>query len=163
MRAAADWLERRPQLGRDVFGRGQAGEARRAKGGRTGGDVTALLRACLVALRLPADAAARYRVPAAPLWTMGEAVSRIRRLLPTLGEDGGKDSGEGGIALGAFLPHVPADAPDRALRCRAALASTFLGGLELARDGTVSLQQDRAFREITVRAAAGPDRALMDG
>lgn len=161
MRAAADWLEQRPQLGRDVFGRGQAGDARRAKGGRTGGgDVTALLRACLVALRLPADAAVRYRVPAAPFWTMGDAVSRIRHLLPTLGEDGG----ESGMELGAFLPHVPEDAPDRALRCRAAVASTFLGGLELARDGTVSLQQNGAFLAISIRAAAVvADRAVVDG
>jgi len=40
-----------------------------------------------------------------------------------------------GGALGVFLPRIAADAPDRDLRCRAALASTLLAGLELARNG----------------------------
>ena len=52
--AAADWLERRPQLGRDVFARGASDAARATRRGRAG-DITALLRACLVALALPED------------------------------------------------------------------------------------------------------------
>jgi segregation and condensation protein A len=64
VRAAADWLERRPQLGRAVFGRGtgQRGDNR----GQVG-DITALLRACLVALRVPEQADAD-RPRRAPLW-----------------------------------------------------------------------------------------------
>jgi segregation and condensation protein A len=62
VRAAADWLERRPQLGRHVFGRGTA--EHRDDGGRIG-DITELLRACLAALRVPeqADAARPRRAP----------------------------------------------------------------------------------------------------
>ena len=61
---AADWLEGREQLGRDVFTRGQADGAGVVRAGRTG-DITALLRAYLVAIRLPAEAGALYRVPGA--------------------------------------------------------------------------------------------------
>ena len=50
MRAAADWLERQPQLGQVVFARG--GTAATSHAGR-GGDLTDLLRACLVALQVP--------------------------------------------------------------------------------------------------------------
>ena len=53
VRAAADWLERRPQLGRDVFG---CGTGDRRHGGGRPGDVTELLRACLVALHVPEQA-----------------------------------------------------------------------------------------------------------
>ncbi len=124
---AADWLEGRGQLGRDVFGRGQAGGAEVVRAGRTG-NITALLRACLVAIRLPAEAGALYRVPGPPFWTVADAAARIRAMLPDLGEKG--------AALEAFLPKVPVDAPERELRCRTAVAGTFLAGMELTRDGS---------------------------
>jgi segregation and condensation protein A len=54
LRAAADWLERRPHLGRDVFGRGTG---QRHDGGDRINDITELLRACLVALRVPPEQA----------------------------------------------------------------------------------------------------------
>ncbi len=132
---AVDWLERRPQLGRDVFGREAFGRATgdRAAGaaGRVG-DVTELFRACLVALRLP-DAAEEFFRPRPPLWTMPQAAARIRAMLPGLGERGGP--------FEAFLPPLRPDIPDRPLRCRAAVAGTFAATLELARDGTLRLEQ----------------------
>ncbi len=142
--AAACWLERQPQLGRDVFARGASDEARATQRGRAG-DITALLRACLVALALPEDRGAAYRLPPRPLWTTADAVRRIRRVLAGLGQ--------AGCGLGAFLPPVPASAPDRDLRCRAAVASTFVGGLELARDGVLALRQERAFGQISARSS----------
>ena len=91
--AAADWLERRQQLGRDVFGRGTG--KRRDDGGRIG-DITELLRACLVALRVPEQADAdRPRPP--PLWHVSDAIARIRQLLGALPD---------GSPLTAFLPEV---------------------------------------------------------
>jgi chromatin segregation and condensation protein Rec8/ScpA/Scc1 (kleisin family) len=39
------------------------------------------------------------------------------------------------------------------LRRRAALASTFVAGLEMARDGTVNLDQHEAFGALSFRAA----------
>ena len=140
----ADWLEGRRQLGRDVFGRGQADGAGVVQAGRTG-DVTALLRACLAAIRLPAEAGALYRVPGPPFWGMADATKRIRAMLPELGE--------AGAALEAFLPEVPVDAPERELRCRVAVAGTFLAGLELTRDGSVAVQQDVAWTMIHLRRA----------
>ncbi len=138
---AADWLEGKGQLGRNVFARGQAEGAGVIRAGRTG-DVTALLRACLAAIRLPAEAGALYRVPGPPFWSVADAAERIRAMLPLLGEEG--------AALAAFLPEVPADAPERELRCRVAVAGIFLAGLELTRDGTAELTQVVDWRSIRV-------------
>jgi chromatin segregation and condensation protein Rec8/ScpA/Scc1 (kleisin family) len=40
---------------------------------------------------------------------------------------------------------------EKELRCRAAVASTFLGGLELAREGRLALQQDQPWLNIELR------------
>ena len=64
-------------------------------------------------------------------------------MLPSLGEEG--------AALAAFLPEVPSDAPERELRCRAAVAGTFLAGLELTRDGGITIQQSAAWTPIELR------------
>ena len=138
---AADWLEGREQLGQVVFARGQADEPRVVRAERTG-DITALLRACLAAIRLPAEAGALYRVPGPPFWSVADAAARIRAMLPEVGEEG--------RAFEAFLPEVPVDAPERALRCRVAVAGTLLAGLELTRDGTAELTQVVDWRSIRV-------------
>ena len=143
---AADWLEDRAQLGRDVFGRGHADGAGTVRAGRTG-DITALLRACLVVIRLPAEAGALYRVPGPPFWSVADAAERIRAMLPLFGEEGGD--------LEAFLPVVPGETPDRDLRCRVAVAGTFLAGLELTRDGSIAVQQQVAWASIQVRRGEG--------
>ena len=139
--AGAAWLERRPQLGRDVFGRGQH-EAERSRAGRVG-DITGLLRACLVALELPWDAEPAFRLPAPPPWTVAQATARIRQMLP-----GATTPRE----LGAFLPRVPADSPDREWRCRSAVAATFCAGLELAREPAISLKQPEQWGAVVVYA-----------
>ena len=142
--ASADWLDKRLQLGRDVFGRGLTADGHRA--GRAG-DVVGLLRACLAALALPDEAGEPFRVPAAPFWSVAQAMARIRQLLPDLGVDGG--------ALPMFLPVVPADAPERERRCRAAVAGTLMAGLELAREGAIMLRQDRWSEPIVISPAEG--------
>ncbi len=116
-----------------------------------GPDITGLLRAYLLALALPGEVGAAYRVPIKPFWTTADAVARIRASLPAL--DG---TGRG---LEVFLPGVPPSAPDRDRRCRAALASTFLGGLELAREGVLGLEQDRLWETVrVVRCEAAEQR-----
>ena len=145
--ASADWLERRVQLGRDVFPRG-APEIVLPRCGRTG-DVTALLRACLVALRVPVDATAR-QMPARRAWTQADAAARIVALLPGL---------EGG-GLGAFLPEAADDAPERVARARTALASTFGAALELARQGSVALNQAAPWDTVTVGRGRARDGAV---
>ena len=141
---AADWLEARSQLGRDVFGRGRLDGAGGVQAGRTG-DITALLRACLVAIRLPGDGGALYQVPGPPFWSLADATKRIRAMLRLVGEEG--------AGMEAFLPEVPEAVPERDLRCRVAVAGTFLAGLELTRDGSVTVEQERAWTAIQMRRA----------
>jgi segregation and condensation protein A len=137
MRAAADWLDRRVQLGRDVFRRGQPeiGPADR------GGDLTDLLRACLPALRVPEEQAVALQPRPPPLWTASNALAQVARLLAVLPD---------GSPLEAYLPTIPQDTPRRALRQRAAVASTLIAALERARDGALLLDQESAWRPIRI-------------
>jgi len=144
MRAAADWLARRPQLGWDVFPRWRP----EAGLGARGSDIADLLRACLVVLAVPEPQAAAYRPRPPPLWRVTNAVPRIRRLLT---------AAPGGGPLAAFLPPLAGGDPAGALRCRAAVASTLVAGLELARDGAVVLDQTADWTEIRISRRA--DRA----
>ncbi len=116
MRAAASWLQARPQLGLDVFAR-PAAEAAPAGGG-------ALMEACLVALRgrggTPAEVPL-YRPVVPDLWRIPDAPERIKALLA--------EHPEGGDLV-RFLPPIAPDAADRTLKTRAAVASTFVAGLE---------------------------------
>ena len=138
IRHAAEWLERRPQLGRDVFARGGVADAA-ARSGRTT-DITDLFRACLVALRVPEQGDV-YRLRFVKLWRVTDAMTRITRLLAARPEGG---------ALGSFLPAVDGAGADGKLRCRAAVASTFLGGLELARGGTVTIDQETVWHDVLI-------------
>jgi len=105
----------------------------------TGGDLTDLLRACLVALRLPPHAEA-YQPRRLPFWSVGDAAARIRRLLDEL---------PGGMELAAFLPKiVEADPGRRNLHGRAAVAAIFVAGLELTRDGALTLNQDGLWQPV---------------
>jgi segregation and condensation protein A len=106
-----------------------------------GGDLTDLLRACLPALRVPEAAAVALQPRPPPLWTAHDALARVTRLL-----DGLPD----GSSLTDFVPRIPQDAPSRALRCHAALASTLIAGLELARDGALGLDQEADWTPIRV-------------
>ncbi len=134
--AAADWLEQRCQLGRDVFRRGNAPAP---STGRVG-DLTELLRACLLALQLPPDVET-YRPRPFSLWRPGDARTLIAERLPTLPP---------GSALAAFLPALAADAPSRARRCRVAVSSTLVASLELARGGQLTLEQNEGTAPIRV-------------
>ena len=51
----------------------------------------------------------------------------------------------------SFLPQVDEHGAGKELRCRAAVASTFLGGLELAREGRLVLEQDQPWLDIELR------------
>jgi len=137
MRAATDWLERRKQLGRDVFARGCP---ETQKTGRSA-DITDLLRASLTLLRVPAELAAIYQPRPPAFWLMSNAIARIQAMIAEL-PDGG--------TLSTFLPKIHARAPDRERRCRAAVASTLLAGLDLARQGDIALEQDVPWASIAV-------------
>ncbi len=140
MRAAADWLERQPQLGREVFARGRP----EGRAENRGADITDLLRACLKLLQVPAEMVAVYRPRPPPFWRVSQAIARIETML--------MQRPEGGL-LAAFLPAIGAEVPDRDVRCRAAVASTLVAGLELARAGGVVLGQAEDWGEIFVTQA----------
>jgi hypothetical protein len=109
-----------------------------------GGDLTELLRACLVALRLPPDAVA-YQLHPVPFWSISDAAARIALLLEGLPE---------GARLEAFVPAIGAST-GRALRCRAAVASTFVAGLELTREGGLTLHQEITWHPIHMQRRTG--------
>ena len=136
MRAAADWLDRRVQLGRDVFARGR----RERQAGQRGGDVTGLLR-------VPA-AADSYQLRVLPFWRVPDAMARIREVMEASEEE---------VAVAALLPSIEADVAGRTLRCRAAVASTLVASLELSRSGLLDVRQTAPWTPITVaRAASKP-------
>lgn len=140
MRAAASWLQARPQLGREVFVRPVAPLPR--EGGYVG-----LMEACLVVLRARGgrpEEAPLYRPAIPELWRVPDALARIRAMLAERPEGGD---------LAGFLPTIGAEEPDRPLKARAAVASTLMAGLELAREGILMLRQEDAFGMVTMKAA----------
>jgi len=140
MRAAAAWLDARPVLGRDVFARPGKPDPRTES-------YMALMEACLTALRgregRPEEAPV-YRPVVQDLWRVADAMARVRAVLAEH-PDGGE--------LAVFVPAIPAGDPDRPLKARAAVASTLLAGLELARGGEAALDQPAAFGQIFLSAA----------
>jgi segregation and condensation protein A len=146
-RRLADWLERRPRLGRDVFARSMAAEEPEV-GAQAAprADTVALLRACLAVLER-GHGSGPYRPAPLPLWRVPDALVRLRRMLPATPE---------GAALERFLPETTAEAPDAPLQRRAALASTLLAGLELEREGGAVLRQDETFGPVRIAPARRP-------
>ena len=135
MRAGAAWLAARPVLGQDVFARG--GSEDHVQIDRSGLVLSLpfLLRGYLGALRR-SGGRSRYRPKALTIWTVQDALARLRRLLGSLPD---------GATLDAFLPELGSPTERRA-----ALASTLLAGLELARDGAARLAQEVPFGPVTV-------------
>jgi segregation and condensation protein A len=137
VRAMAIWLERRPQLGREVFGQGAPAPEPSPV---PLADITELLRACLRLIALPMRQRV-YRPNPPPLWRVPDALARIRDLLTALPREG------------APLAHFVPRSGERArtpLQRRAAVASTLVAALELGRDGAVTLDQEMTFGEIGI-------------
>ena len=64
------------------------------------------------------------------------------------------------VAPPRFLPTLAREPPLYELRCRVALASTLLAGLELAREGEAQLEQEEARAPILVRVRPEPAAAV---
>jgi segregation and condensation protein A len=137
MRLAAAWLGARPQLGQDVFIRGLPEDLVETDRSKLALDVPGLLRAYLAAMRR-AGARRRYRPQALTVWTVRDALSRLALLVGNLPD---------WATLEQFLPEALASPLER----RAALSSTLLAGLEMARGGAVRLRQEEEFGPILVR------------
>ena len=144
IRTAAAWLGKRPILGQDVFARGMPEDHTEIDRSRIAADLGSLVRAYLVAIRRGTKAVP-YRPRALTLWTVQDALKRFRSLL---------GSAPDWASLTQFLPENLLGPTER----RAALTSTLLAGLEMARDGVVRLRQDEAFGPILVRPGGEEDQ-----
>jgi len=133
----ADWLERQPQLGWDVFGRGGA-EPEAEEDQPPAADITELLRACLRLLALPLREAP-YQPRLLPLWRVPAALAHLRARLATLPVEG--------LALTQLIPtsDLTGTSP---LQRRTAVASILMAGLELSREGALALDQKESFETI---------------
>jgi segregation and condensation protein A len=137
MRAAAAALGARALLGQEVFARGLPEDFVVTDRSRLALDLPSLLRAYLTATRR-ALGNRRYRPPPLTLWSVADALTRLGALLGSLPD---------WTSLERFLPEGLGDA----LQQRAAVASTLMAGLELARHGRVRLRQEAPFGPILVR------------
>ncbi|NHO20246.1 segregation and condensation protein A [Acetobacter oeni] len=142
--AAAAWLAGRPQLGRDIFARGESESLVEIDRSGLALDVPQLMRAYMAAIRRTV----RHRIytpRTIRFWTVQDALSRLKRLLG--------DTPPGWSSLDAFMPDlpVPADEKEGIQVRRAAMAGTLIAGLELAKSGMLELKQDEAFGRIMLR------------
>ena len=138
-RTAAAWLAARPQLGHEVLPRGAPESLREFDTSRLLADLPGLMRGYLAAMRR-VGAQRRYRPQRLALWSVQDALARLEQLL------GGQ---HGWASLNHFMP-PQAVTP---LARRAAFASTFLAGLEMARSGAAHIRQDRHFGPILLQPA----------
>ncbi len=146
MRAGAAWLGRQPQLGRDVFGRGAPENLKVEDRSGLRADLAALCQA-YVAGRRRAIALRPYRPKPRRLWSVQDALARLSQVLGDL---------PSWAVLQRFLPEAgDLDTVER----RAALASTLIASLEMARGGNLDLRQDRAFGPILLRKAERAEKA----
>jgi segregation and condensation protein A len=133
MRAGAAWLSGRALLGIDVFPRGAPEDHTATDRSRLLADMPGLLRSYVDALRRGA-AKITYQPRQLSFWTVQDA---IKRLSATLGDM------PGWAFLERFLPENLSGQ-----QRRAAIASTLIASLEMAKGGTLRLRQDSPFAPI---------------
>lgn len=143
VQAVADWLDGQPQLGWDTFERGQS---EMVQAPVPVASYMMLMEACLGVLRLSEPRAEEVYQPRRIVeWTPHQAMTRIQAMLVT--EPSGGD-------LLSYVPRLPAELLNREASLRAAIASTLLAGLEMARTARLTLQQACLFGPISVEAAS---------
>ena len=137
IRTLAAWLGARPVLGQEVFARGAPQCHEELDRSRVVLEAGPFVRAYLVAIGR-GTRSSPYQPRPLTLWSVQDALRRLADLVGSLPD---------WTTLEEFLPDRLESPTER----RAALASTLLAGLELARDGTVRLRQEEAFGPILVR------------
>jgi segregation and condensation protein A len=140
MRQAAAWLGGRPLLGIDVFPRGSSEDHTATDRSRLLADMPSLLRGYVDALRR-GTAKITYQPRQLSFWTVQDA---IKRLSATLGDM------PGWAFLERFLPEN-LSGQER----RAAIASTLIASLELAKGGSLRIRQDAPFSPILLTSLRG--------
>lgn len=140
LQVAAQELLARPRLGLDRFGRGQAEALPEHVTATSAADISELLHAYAGVRRR--KNASSLSIRQTPLHTVEAAMRRLSAMLDVKVE---------WRTLEAFLPLVTGDPILR----RSAWASTFVAGLQLAKDGKLAIRQDAAFGQIYLRAKSG--------
>jgi segregation and condensation protein A len=143
VRLLAIWLGTRPTLGQDVFARGMPENHTEIDRSRLTLDLASLVASYLRAAKRGATDHL-YRPRALTLWTVQDAIRRLHAML---------GSAPDWASLEQFLPDHLSDPAER----RAAMASTFMAGLEMTRDGLMRMRQSEAFGPIELRRGVETD------
>lgn len=137
IRSLAAWFAARPVLGQDAFARGAPESHHEYDRSRIVIEAGPFVRAYLEAIRR-GTRSSPYVPRALTLWTVQDALRRLVDLVGSLPD---------WTTLEQFLPDHLNSPTER----RAALSSTLLASLEMARGGSVRLRQEEAFGPILVR------------
>lgn len=145
----AQWLEMRPQLGQDVFARGDPDDLTEIDRSSLLLDMASLVRAYLgVVKRIGRKKI--YTPRQLSFWTVQDALARLRAVLKL-------EKVPDWHILYEFVPSS-FDASLEGMEVdhlhkkhRAAIAGTLLASLEMARDGLVELRQEEDFGAILLR------------
>ncbi len=147
LRRVAEQLLDRPQLGRDVFRRGQPEPIAEIKRPEWSATLYDLLSA--YATRRQIQARAYVRLPKRTVWSLAEARKALERLIGCSVEWSPLDQ-----YLLAFLVE-PSQRPT-------VLASSFAATLELVREGRVEMHQHAPFAPLYVRARPQADQGAKN-
>jgi segregation and condensation protein A len=148
IRKAAQLLLARPQLGRDVFARGEPEDIVMVKKPLWEATLHDLLSA--YARQREKHALARVTIEKRFVWSLGEAREALERL------------------MGQMLDWVPLDsyliqyAVAPGMR-RSVSASAFASALEMVREGHLELRQDKAFDKLWMRRRVADAPAAAQG
>ena len=136
MQNAAEQLKGLPQRGKDFFARGEPQPLEVVRTSTYEANLYDLLKA-YGRNKVRVDAT-RLRIVPTDLYTVDDALHRLRRLV---------DQVPGWQTLISFLPQELMDE----LHQRSALATTFAASLEMCREGQVAIRQDFNFGPIYLR------------
>ena len=145
MRRAVEALAQRPQLGREVFGRGDPEAIRIIPSTRFEGDLYQLMQA--YAGQAKRASARRYQPRKPTAYAIDDARERLHGLMAEL---------TGWTPLAGIAPfRHDGEGPSRA----SYLASTLSAGLDLVKEGMLEARQLEAFAEIYLRACTRKEAA----
>lgn len=140
MRRASEAFRERPQLGRDVFTRGDPEAIRVIPSNRVDGDLYGLMRA--YADQRKAHAARHYTPRAPEAYSLEDARARLREMLPAL---------KTWRPINDVAPEPVAGREHQPSRA-SYLASTLSASLELVREGSMEARQLEHFSDLYLRS-----------
>jgi segregation and condensation protein A len=146
MKRAVEAMKAMPQLGRDVFARGDPEAVRVIPSNRLEGDLYELMGA--YAGQAKRAAARRYRPPRPHAYAIDDARDRIKSLLSEL---------KSWTPLAGIAPlRRSGEGPTRA----SYMASTLSASLDLVKEGVLEARQLEAFTDVYLRARRRKDAAV---